>query len=279
MKAEINKFFKNVWQVISKPEMAILPGQLAYFFVLAVVPTITLITYGAALLNLSTDVIYNFLSTAFSEDIATMLLSTNSVLNTNGFNVIIVIFFAYYISSNGASSIIVTSNAIYGITNNNFIERRLKAFVMIFILLFLFLFMLIIPMFGDRIIELFQYVNMNQETTNKITLIIKILQGPFTWFIIFLFIKLIYTMAPDKKIKSRQVNYGAIFTTTCWVIVTWAYSIYLNNYANYDVFYGSLANLVILMLWFYFLSLIFTIGMALNFHKEEEEHTKKLELK
>ena len=149
---------------------------------------------------------------------------------------------------------------------------------MIFIIIFLFIFMLVIPMFGDKIIELVQFVNMNQEVTNKVTVIIKVLQGPITWFIIFLFVKLIYTMAPDKKISSSEVNYGAAFTTICWIIVTWVYSIYINNYANYNAFYGSLANLVILMLWFYFLAFIFTIGLAFNFHKEEEELTRKLEL-
>ena len=75
LKSEVKEFFDNFIKVLKRPEMAILPGQLAFFFVLAIVPTITLISYGASLLNLSTDVIYDFLANAFSKDIASMLLN------------------------------------------------------------------------------------------------------------------------------------------------------------------------------------------------------------
>ena len=56
LKNNLKEFFDNFLKVLKRPEMAILPGQLAFFFVLAIVPTITLICYGAAALNLSTDI-------------------------------------------------------------------------------------------------------------------------------------------------------------------------------------------------------------------------------
>ena len=43
VKLKLKEFFDNFVKVMLRPEMAILPGQLAYFFVLAIVPTITLI--------------------------------------------------------------------------------------------------------------------------------------------------------------------------------------------------------------------------------------------
>ncbi len=277
IRTRIKKFLKKFKQIITMPEMVILPGQLAYFFVLAIVPTITLVTMLAASLNLSTDIIHNFLSSAFSNDIASLLLSSSGE-GLNGVPVLIVVIIAYFIASNGTSSIIVTSNTIYGIENKGYFKTKLKSFVMILILLFLFIILLVIPMFGDSIIDLVRYVNLNDNVTHQIIAIIRLLQGPILWCILFLFIKLLYTMAPDKKIDSSYVNFGAIFTTTCWIIVTSVYSVYLNNFADYSVLYGNLANLVILMLWFYFLAYIFTVGMALNYHKEEEEMTRKLEL-
>ncbi len=254
--------------------MMILPGQLAYFFVLAIVPTLTLVTIGAALLNLSTDVIYNFLATAFSPSLAELILSTGFDASETSLSMIVIIIAAYYIASNGISSIIVASNTIYGIKNSGYFKRKLKSAIMILILIFLFIFMLLIPMFGDNIIGLIEYVNMNQNVTEQIVEIIRLLQGPILWCILFLFIKLIYTMAPDKKIDSSSVNFGALFTTICWILVTFIYSIYINNYANYDALYGNLTSLIVLMLWFYILAFIFTIGLALNYHKEENETEK-----
>ena len=273
LKLELKEFYENFKKVLFKPEMAILPGQLAYFFVLAIVPTITLISYEAALLNLSTDVIYDFIGSAFSSDIASMLLATTSS-NEKGIGFFLVVIIGYFIASNGPASIIITSNTIYGEKQEGFFRRRLKALIMTFVLVLLFIFMLIVPVFGTKIIELFKFVDLNSNVTDNVSMIITFLQGPITWLIIYFFIKMLYTMAPNKKVRSKNVGYGALFTTFSWVIITYIYSYYINNLAHYTTFYGGLANIVILMFWFYLLAYAFTIGMALNYRKEEIELEK-----
>lgn len=278
IKDNFKDFFTNFKSVISKPEMAILPGHLAFFFVLAIVPTITLISYGAAFFNLSTDVINNFLTNIFSQDIANLLLSSTAI-EEGGMALIITVLIGYIMASNGAASIIITSNAIYGVKNSDFFRRRIKAIVMTFFLILLFIFMLVVPVFGKKIVELITYAKLNQDIINKVAYIINILQGPITWLIIYFIIKVIYTMAPNKMLHSKNVGYGAIFTSVGWIIATYLYSLYINHLANYSAFYGGLANIVILMLWFYLLSFIFTIGIALNYKKEELEKTGTLNLK
>ena len=274
IKGELKEFFDNFKKVLFRPEMAILPGQLAYFFVLAIVPTITLIGYEAALLNLSTDVIFDFIGSAFSPDIANMLLNTTGMGGGKGVGFFLVVIIGYFIASNGPASIIITSNTIYGEKQEGFFRRRLKALIMTFVLVLLFIFMLVVPVFGNKIIELFKYVNINATVTSNVESVIKILQGPITWLIMYFFIKILYTMAPNKKIRSKSVGYGAIFTTFSWVVITNIYSSYINNIAHYSTFYGGLANIVILMFWFYLLAYAFTIGMALNYRKEEVELEK-----
>ena len=273
LKLELKEFYENFKKVLFKPEMAILPGQLAYFFVLAIVPTITLISYEAALLNLSTDVIYDFIGSAFSSDIASMLLATTSS-SEKGIGFFLVVIVGYFIASNGPASIIITSNTIYGEKQEGFFRRRLKALIMTFVLVLLFIFMLIVPVFGTKIIELFKFVDLNSIVTDNVSMIITFLQGPITWLIMYFFIKILYTMAPNKKVRSKNVGYGALFTTFSWVIITYIYSYYINNLAHYSTFYGGLANIVILMFWFYLLAYAFTIGMALNYRKEEIELEK-----
>lgn len=273
LKLELKEFYENFKKVLFKPEMAILPGQLAYFFVLAIVPTITLISYEAALLNLSTDVIFDFIGSAFSSDIASMLLAT-SASKEKGIGFFLVVIIGYFLASNGPASIIITSNTIYGEKQEGFFRRRLKALIMTFVLVLLFIFMLIVPVFGTKIIELFKFVDLNSNVTDNVSMIISFLQGPITWLIMYLFIKILYTMAPNKKVRSKNVGYGALFTTFSWVIITYIYSYYINNLAHYTTFYGGLANIVILMFWFYLLAYAFTIGMALNYRKEEIELEK-----
>lgn len=272
IRRRLKSFFKNFKAALMKPEMLVLPGQLAFFFLLSIVPTITLIGYGAGFLNLSTDVIYNFLTEAFNENIAGFLMVNPT--NALGLEYIITLLVGYYFASNGSASIIVTSNAIYGIENTTFIKRRLKACLMTVIIIALFIFMIIVPVLGNKITEMIAYVNMNQSVTDKILLVFNLLKGPITWFVMFVFIKLIYTMAPDKKIESRYTNKGAVFTTIGWVLSTYIYSYYIANFAKYDMFYGGLTNIIVLMLWLFLLSYILTIGIALN-HKVESDELEK----
>ncbi len=278
MKSKLKEFWQNFKVAISKPEMAILPGQLAFFFVLAIVPTITLISYGAAFLNLSTDAIGKFLTEAFSKDIADLLLGV-STSQTSGIALTISLVIGYIIASNGAASIIVTSNTIYGVKDTGFFRRRIKAIVMTFILIVLFVFLLIVPVFGTKIIELVKYANISPNLTTDITYVIKFLQGPLTWLIIYCLIKIVYVLAPNKIVKSKSVGYGAIFTSIGFILATYLYSFYVTKIANYSAFYGGLANIIVLMLWFYVLAYIFTIGIALNYRKEEVELEKTATLK
>lgn len=273
IKLEFKEFFDNFKKVLKRPEMAILPGQLAFFFFLAIVPTITLISYGASLLNLSTDIIFDFLQSAFSVDLANMILG-NSGTNASGIALIIIIVVGYVIASNGPSSIIITSNTIYGEKQESFMRRRIKSVVMTLVLVLLFIFMLVVPVFGKKIVELFQYVNINSNVTNNVAYIFGLLEGPITWLIMYFFIKILYTIAPNKKVKSKSVGYGALFTSFGWIVITYIYSYYINNIAHYSTFYGGLANIVILMFWIYLLAYVFTIGMALNYRKEEVELEK-----
>lgn len=269
----IKKFLKNIYTVLKKPEMLVLPGQLAFFFILSVVPILTLISYGAISFKLPIEYLTNFLSNSFGTDVVNLLIPNVSDMSFSvGFMLIIIIGLIF--ASNGASSIIVTSNTIYGIKDRGFLRRRVKALVMTFFIIILFLFILLFPLLGEKLILLIQSINTASSLKNSLITLINILNGPISWLIIFIFIKLLYTMAPDKTIPSSQTTYGALFTSISWIIATAIYSFYINNYAQYQIFYGGLANIIILMLWIYLLANIFVIGLALNQKKDEIKEEK-----
>lgn len=279
MKEKIKRGIHNFFKVLKRPEMEILPGHLAFSFVLSLVPTLTILIYIATMLHFDLSFISDFMKNAFSEDFANLLLGANTVIKAD-LNFFITLIVGYVIASNGAASIITSSNMIYGIKNDSFIKRRIKAFMMILIIILLFVFLLIFNVFGDKIIEMFGLMDISKKMLVNITLIISVLKGPISWFIIFLFIKIIFTLAPDKKIQAKEVNKGAIFTSVGFVLVTYVYSLYTTNFAKYDVFYGNLASIVVLMIWFYLLSYIVTIGLALNYREEviTLEKTAKLDV-
>ncbi len=260
---KMKNVLKRLWDILSRPEMLVLPGQLAFFLLLAVVPTITLIVYGVSLFNVSADFLLNFMTKAFGTDIANLIMPIIDDVKLS-LDFLFPLAVAFYAASGGASSIIITSNQLFQIENTSFIKRKIKGLIMTFILISLVVFLLLVPAFGDKLIELVQFVNLNKTVNKTFIFIINISKGPISWMLIFFLIKIVYTLAPDKNIPSRFTTKGSLFTTIGFVISTGIYSFYVNNVAHYDILYGGLSHFVVLMIWFYILSYVVTIGIAIN---------------
>ena len=271
---KVKRGIKRIFDILKRPDMLILPGQLAFFLLLAMVPTITLITYGASLFNVSMDFISNFILKAFGENVSELIMPILTDIKFTP-NFLIPLLIAFYTASGGASSIIVTSNQLYGFKNTGFVKRKIKGLIMIFILVSLVVFLLLIPGFGDKFIELVRYVNMNEKVTDSIVFFINLSKGPISWLLIFLLIKIIYTLAPDGAISSNYTTKGSLFTTFGVTVVTACYSFYVNYFSHCDILYGGLAHFVILMIWLYLISYTIIIGIAIN--SEEYQKRKKLE--
>ncbi len=81
---------------------------------------------------------------------------------------------------------------------------------------------------------------------------------------IFLFLLLFNKVVPNLDLKFREIWPGALFSLVSWILVSWAFSFYVDNMASYSVLYGSLAAIIVLMLWLYIVSMILLMGTQLN---------------
>lgn len=273
MQNKIKKFIKKVYKTIRKPEMTILPGQIAFFFVLSLVPLVALIGSIVSNFSISIETLMNLISNSLPSEVAAIINETIGGKSMN-FNIAIFYISAFLLASNGPHSMIIGSNLIYKVKNKDFLTRRVKAVLMTVILVILLIFMLVVPAFGNQIIALITSYIQNDALNRTITTTYTILKYPTSFILIYFCIKLLYTMAPDKTIKSKDTTYGALFTTIAWIISTEIYSFYVSAFAKYNLLYGSIANLLILLLWMYLLSYIFVLGMALNASTEIDEETE-----
>lgn len=253
--------------------MTILPGQIAFFFVLSLVPLVALIGSIVSHFSISIETLMNLISNSLPSEVAAIINETIGGKSMN-FNIAIFYISAFLLASNGPHSMIIGSNLIYKVKNKDFLTRRVKAVLMTVILVILLIFMLVVPAFGNQIIALITSYIQNDALNRTITTTYTILKYPTSFILIYFCIKLLYTMAPDKTIKSKDTTYGALFTTIAWIISTEIYSFYVSAFAKYNLLYGSIANLLILLLWMYLLSYIFVLGMALNASTEIDEETE-----
>ena len=266
---KVRKFYKKLFYIVRKPYMRVLPGQLAFFTVLSLIPLVAALGMIASCFSIPLSSISELTHKFLPTDIMNI---TSTSISGSGltFNLFIFFLTSFFLASNGAHSIIITSNEIYGIKGRGFFGRRLKAVLITLILVLLILFILAVPVFGNNIFDALKSEIQDVNTIEILSTIFKIIRIPITMVLMFFVVKIIYHMAPDKKISRRGNNLVPLFTTIMWIIGTEIYSIYVRHFVKYNLFYGSISNIIILMIWVYFLSYIFVFGMAINATEEEE---------
>ncbi len=258
---KIKKTFNKLLLILNKPELKILPGQIAFNLLMSFVPILLLLSFVAGLVIKNFDllsIIENNLPVVFGDIIRELINIDYSALG-------ILIVFYIMLALNGPVAIIYASNALYNIEQPNFISSRVKSVVMIFIIILLMIFMIAIPVFGDLLVK---YIFGKVYISN---FLYKLIKWALSFIYIFINIKLLYTISPNKKIKSSNTTLGALFTTFSWIIVTELFAFYITNIAKYDVLYGNFANILILLTWIYFLSYLFVLGMAININKYQND--------
>jgi len=103
------------------------------------------------------------------------------------------------------------------------------------------------------------------------TPIIKYLRWPLLAGCCIVFLAMLYRHGPSRREpKWRWVTPGAIVATILWLVGSALFSFYVTHFASYNVTYGSLAVVVILMIWFYLSAYSILLGAEINAQMERQ---------
>ena len=73
-----------------------------------------------------------------------------------------------------------------------------------------------------------------------------------------------YYLLPDVEHEFRFITPGSVLGTLVWLLATWGFSQYASHFGKYDVTFGSIGGVVLLMTWFYISGFIFLMGGEIN---------------
>lgn len=62
----------------------------------------------------------------------------------------------------------------------------------------------------------------------------------------------------------RRVWPGTLVAMFLWTLVSWAFGAYVSTIGDYSLYYGSVATVAVMLLWFYLTSLALLIGAEVN---------------
>ena len=74
----------------------------------------------------------------------------------------------------------------------------------------------------------------------------------------------LYALAQDSRQPWRNIWPGTVGALAAWVALSWLYSFYVDNIANYSLLYGSIGTVIVLMIWLYMTAAILIMGAELN---------------
>ena len=87
--------------------------------------------------------------------------------------------------------------------------------------------------------------------------------------IFILMVDLLFYASPNAKIRGfRWVTPGAVVAIVVWALASGLFALYVANFGSYDKTYGTLAGLVVLLLWLWITNLAILFGHQMNAERE-----------
>jgi YihY family inner membrane protein len=91
-----------------------------------------------------------------------------------------------------------------------------------------------------------------------------LVKWPVLLLLISFLFALLYWASPNAKQGFRWVTPGGILAVVAWVVASVAFAIYVANFGSYNKTYGSLASVIIFLLWLWLSNTAILLGAELN---------------
>lgn len=244
-------------------------AQLSYYFLLALFPLllflVSLLGYFAQAGSELRNTLISYLAAIMPGAAVTLVHTTLDEISSSagGGKLSFGLLAALWAASNGMGAISETLNTAYNVKETRSWWRvRLISMLLTISLAILIVSAMAIILYGgtigDAIAGRFGF-------SHVFTTVWKILQWPVALLFVLATFNLIYNYAPNIRPSQRQfMTPGGFVGVALWLLVSFAFRVYLHYFNSYSVTYGSLGALIILMLWFYFTGVAILIGGEIN---------------
>ncbi|WP_449538855.1 YihY/virulence factor BrkB family protein [Ferdinandcohnia sp. Marseille-Q9671] len=258
------RFIKELFLRYKEDEVGGLSAELAYFFLLSLFPFLLFLVTLIGYLPITQLDVLAFVSQYAPEGVMEQIEETLTVVvgSNKGGLLSVGIIGTLWSASNGINAVVRAFNRAYDVkeTRNFFVTRGLSV-LLTFGMIFVIIVALLLPVFGKQIgVFIFSTMGLSDEFLDIWNGIRWIVSAAIL-FIVFTFL---YWVAPNRKLKLKEIISGAFFATFGWMFVSLAFSYYVNSFGHYSTTYGSLGGIIVLMIWFYLSGMIIILGGEIN---------------
>jgi membrane protein len=171
--------------------------------------------------------------------------------------------FALLFSTQGIIAMIQAfNNTIYATESRNWFAQQCIAIGLVFIMTVLLVFAVGLIIVAD--VGLDFLVRKGIIKSGFVFYLLAIGDWLTIWALYYFGISFIYYFGPTKKPGFRFLSPGSIVATILTVLSSYGFNFYIENFNKYNILYGSIGILMLIMLWLYLNSLVLLIGFELN---------------
>ena len=259
-----SNFFSYLVYRIGKDDASGLSAQLSYYFMLSLFPMLLFLLSIVPYLGIKQSSIRSMIKEHVPQDYAPQVSSIIGDImgNASGGILSVGLILALWSASNGMTALMNSFNVAYDVEDSrNFTVSKLLSVVFTLALIVVLPLAIVLPTFGEQIGSLlFGPLGLGDQ----VKWIFNLVRFALPVIVVLIAFIVLYTLAPNVKIKMLSVIPGAIFATIVFLGGSYLFGIYISNFANYSKTYGSIAGIIILMLWLYITGFIIIIGAEIN---------------
>ena len=265
-------FFKLTYKEVSEDHVMAFAGNLTYKALFAIFPFFTFllsllgIFNADSLVNTMVDKLSGVVpksATTFIED-QLLSITQSQAESAFTFGAIISIALALWGVSGAFRSVMEAMNVMYEVEEDRpFWKVYGLSIFMSLAVVVLLLGALVLVVFGESIgVTVADLVGLGSVFAT----VWSILQWPVVACVVLVALALIYYFAPAAQQRFRWISPGSILAFVFWMIFSLLFSLYASTFGgnSYNETYGSLAGVIVLMLYVYYSALIMLVGAEMN---------------
>jgi membrane protein len=168
-----------------------------------------------------------------------------------------------YFSTNGIYSLMEGFNNTYhSIESRGWFKLRIVSLTLLLVYALMMIVAIGLITFGYTILEWI----LPEEVFNQglILVLLVVLKWIIILAALFFAISCLYYLAPAKRKAFRFISAGSTVATLLVILTTLGFNFYVDNFARYNVLYGSIGTLLVILLWIYFNAISLLLGFELN---------------
>jgi membrane protein len=243
-------------------------AQLGFYFLLALFPAILGVTALIGMLPeqvLLPTLIFYAEKVLADESLILVERYVDQVIQGSGGGVFYLsLFGALWAASWGMMAIINTLNAVYGVKETRPLWKIGGMAVLLSLGAAVFVIAsLILLLAGEQVSRWVGDVAGKEEL--GATFYWSLMQWPIIVLFMLVALNLIYYWAPNTDHEWQWMKPGSVLAVFLWIILSLGLKYYVENFVDYNLVYGSITGVIILMLWLYVSGLTLLLGGELNF--------------